>query len=111
MGATVTIAENGKEAIDAAMQGLQNGEPFDVILMDMQMPIMDGYTATSLLRNKNYKHTIIALTAHAMAEDRQKCIDAGCDDYLSKPIDKAKMQQTISKYLQDNTDQSTRLAG
>ncbi len=101
-GATVEIVENGKIAHDRAMEELHNGTPFDAILMDMQMPVMDGYAATTLLRNEGYSEPIIALTAHAMASDRQKCIDAGCDDYATKPIDRALLFETIQRQLRQH---------
>ena len=98
-GAEVTVKENGKLAADAALAARDEGSPFDVILMDMQMPVMDGYEATGLLRQKGYTAPIIALTAHAMASDRQKCIDAGCDDYASKPVNRKKLIETVRQHL------------
>ncbi|MDY0165229.1 MAG: PAS domain S-box protein [Thermoguttaceae bacterium] len=97
-GADVTVVENGQAAVDEALAAEQRGSPFDVILMDMQMPVMDGYAATQKLRQRGYKGAIVALTAHAMADDRRKCLDAGCDDYATKPIDRARLLKVVAEH-------------
>ncbi len=97
-GAQVEIAENGKIALHAALEAQDTGNPFDCILMDMQMPIMSGYEATTALRDANYTGVIIALTAHAMTGDREKCIDAGCDDFANKPINRTELINLIAIY-------------
>ena len=97
-GAEVTVADNGLIGRDLAADAREAGEPFDVILSDMQMPVLDGYTATRQLREMGYEGPVIALTAHAMAEDRQKCLDAGCDDFASKPIDRARLIEIVAHW-------------
>ncbi len=93
-GATVIIAENGRQAVEALCQGgsiegaLIDPPPVDLIVTDMQMPEMDGYAATTLLRQKGCQLPIVALTAHAMSGDMERCKAAGCDLYASKPVDK-----------------------
>jgi PAS domain S-box-containing protein len=89
-GATVATAENGKVALHLAAE-----QEFDVILMDMQMPIMDGYNAARILRDRGFAKPIIALTAHAMKGDREKCEEAGCSGYLTKPINLDTLVQTV----------------
>jgi signal transduction histidine kinase/DNA-binding response OmpR family regulator len=93
-GLQVALAVNGEIARRMALT-----KQYDLVLMDMQMPVMDGYRATSELRKAGYKGPIIALTAHAMPEDRAKCLEAGCTEYLSKPIDRRKLLATCAVYL------------
>jgi hypothetical protein len=95
-GMKVQFANNGAEGVQKAL-----AEEFDLILMDMQMPVMDGYTATRTLRDQGYQRPIIALTAHAMKEDRERCLQAGCDDYLTKPLDSNALYGAITKNLED----------
>ncbi|MEI8371490.1 MAG: response regulator [Planctomycetota bacterium] len=98
-GVQVTVADNGQIALGCVQSAQEEKNPFDVILMDMQMPVMDGYTAARRLRNEGYTGPIIALTAHAMAEDRQKCLDAGCNDYATKPIDRQNLLRTVAHWM------------
>jgi signal transduction histidine kinase/ActR/RegA family two-component response regulator/HPt (histidine-containing phosphotransfer) domain-containing protein len=93
-GADVVIAENGQIAVD-----LFNSQTFDLVLMDMQMPIMNGYAATRELRRREFKLPIIALTAYAMAEDRAECMACGCTDYLTKPVERQVLLQAIKYHL------------
>jgi CheY-like chemotaxis protein/anti-sigma regulatory factor (Ser/Thr protein kinase) len=94
MGLKVTIAENGAEAVDKAL-----GQKFDLIFMDIQMPKVNGYEAARTLRSKGIKIPIVALTAGTMEGDEEKCIEAGCDAYLSKPVILSKLIEILSKYL------------
>jgi CheY-like chemotaxis protein/HPt (histidine-containing phosphotransfer) domain-containing protein len=92
-GAQVECVENGKLAVAEA-----EAKTFDVVLMDMNMPEMDGYQATRLLRDRGYAQPILALTANAMSDDSQRCKEAGCNEYLSKPIDRAKLISLLAQY-------------
>ena len=100
-GAEVVVAENGNEAFTLALAAERENGPFDMVLMDMQMPVMDGYETTRLLRKAGFSKPIIALTAHAMMEDRRKCLDIGCDDYISKPVDLEKLLDILETYASE----------
>ena len=99
-GFEVLVATGGQEGIDITL-----AEQPDVVLMDLNMPEMDGWSATAQLREKNYKMPVIALTAHAMTGDRERAIEAGCNDYHTKPVDLKKLLKQIEKLLAEMTKQ------
>ncbi len=97
-GAAVTTVENGVDACEIAIRHLADDLAFDIVIMDMQMPMLDGYQATRRLREEGFARPIIALTAHAMPEDEKKCLAAGCDDYSPKPIEREQFLTLITRY-------------
>ena len=103
-GFAVEAVGNGAEAVRRAMHAMRegNGDAFDLILMDMQMPEVDGYEATAELRRSGYRAPIVALTAHASLTDRDKCLNAGCDSYLSKPYDLDQLLDCIREQIASN---------
>ena len=98
-GAEVEVAENGRVAVDAVAAAEEAGRPFDLVLMDCQMPEMDGYAATSALRSRGWRGAVIALTANAMDHERDRCMDAGCDHFLTKPVQAETFLRTVRHYL------------
>jgi len=102
-GAKVEVANNGQMACDAL---IHDAKTFDVVLMDMQMPVMDGYTATRTLRKTGIDAPIIALTAHAMSGARQQCLEAGCDDYTTKPVKRQTLLELIGVWANAKSDKA-----
>jgi CheY-like chemotaxis protein len=99
LGLKVETAGHGAEALDRIKQNR-----YDLVLMDCQMPVLDGYSATRRLREQEQRDTIprlpvIAMTAHAMAGDRERCLEAGMDDYLTKPLDRVLLSETLARWL------------
>jgi signal transduction histidine kinase/CheY-like chemotaxis protein len=106
-GAVVTVASHGGEAVKILTEGSQ-APPFDVVFMDLQMPEMDGFTASSLLRRDPRLRSlpIIAMTAHALVEERQHCLDAGMNDHVSKPIDPDVLFSTLMRWAKPRPRQA-----
>ena len=98
-GAEVDLAENGCIAVDKVRASLSAGRPYDLVFMDIQMPELDVFEATAKLREMGYRRPIIALTAHAMEGDRERILEAGFDDYLTKPIHRAKLLEAAARHL------------
>jgi len=86
-GAEVDVADNGRVAWDKLVEAASQGRPYDLLLTDVQMPEVDGLTLARMVRASGSRIPMVALTAHAMTEDRDRCIEAGCDGFATKPID------------------------
>ena len=104
-GLEADIANDGLEALNALKSAQEKSEPYHIVLMDCQMPNMDGYDATRAIRSSNGEIDrsipVVAMTANAMQGDKEKCFASGMDDYLSKPIDDDKLKKVLIKYLKD----------
>ena len=99
-GLEVDLASDGQIACEKVSAAAEAGAPYDLVVMDMQMPLMTGYEATAALRREGVRTPILALTAQAMAGDRDKCLAAGCDEYLSKPIDRGRLIDLVRELLE-----------
>ncbi|QDU52840.1 Aerobic respiration control sensor protein ArcB [Gimesia panareensis] len=106
-GARVDVADNGAIALQKFQEAEREGQPYHLLLTDMQMPEMDGYTLASTLRKAGADLPIVALTAHAMSDDRQKCLDSGCNDYLSKPVNSKVLAKTLLHWVTQQTATET----
>ena len=98
-GASVDLAEDGREACIHMVDALATGPRYDLVLMDMQMPVLDGYQTTGEMRRMGYQGPIVALTAHAMSGDRERCLAAGCDEYATKPVNRHELLEICSRLL------------
>ncbi|MBL8863840.1 MAG: response regulator [Planctomycetes bacterium] len=97
-GAQVTTAADGEEAVRSALAARAEGAPFDVVLMDMEMPRVDGVEAVRRLRSAGYDLPVVALTANVLVSDRRRCLEAGCDDYCTKPVRRATLLWTAARW-------------
>ena len=106
-GAEVEIVENGRLAVEAVAKAEQ---PIDLVVLDMQMPVMDGYSAAAALRVTDYEQPIVALTAHAMEGDREKALKAGCDAYAAKPINAPDFIALLTRLVREGRSMVQELA-
>ncbi len=98
-GADVVVTENGRAGVDAWQAAAAGACPFDLVIMDMQMPVLDGYAATRELRDRGFTGPVLALTANAMKSDLDRCVAAGCSDYATKPIDRRGLVNRVAGLL------------
>ena len=101
LGLEVLGVSNGRDAVELTLAALAAGNPFDLVLMDLEMPIIDGYEATRRLRGGGFSGPIVALTAHSTDDNRLECLELGCDDCLCKPIDWNRLGGVIRQFIPD----------
>ncbi len=109
-GAEVALAENGRSAVDMACAARDAGVPFDLIVMDLQMPVLDGLAATEELRSLGFRNPIVAVTARAFATDRERSFAVGCDAFVAKPVVRNDFLHLIAKFLQGDPAVASALA-
>jgi CheY-like chemotaxis protein len=100
-GCEVVQARNGKEALERIRDASDRGQPIAAIIMDMEMPVLDGYEAVRQLRADGFTAPIVAVTAFAMRQDREECLRIGCDEHISKPVDWDSFFQTLNRLMND----------
>jgi CheY-like chemotaxis protein len=98
-GYEVTIAGDGQQACELALAAWHEGRPFDIVLMDMEMPVLDGFSATARLRRDGYPGFVVALTGHTDPQDRAACLAAGCDAHLGKPVMRSPLLERMSQWM------------
>ena len=98
-GFRVATADDGAQAVDCVLAADAEGDPFQLVFMDVQMPVLDGYEATARIREAGFDLSIVALTAHAMRCDQERCLQAGCDEYATKPIGRAELVAIAKRYV------------
>ncbi|MCA9298182.1 MAG: response regulator, partial [Phycisphaerales bacterium] len=106
-GARFDLVTNGREAVDRTMAAFGAGQPYDIVLMDMMMPVMGGDAAVRELRARHYLGLIVALTANAMADDRDRCLAIGCDAFQAKPIDRNRLLECCRDLLERRGERRT----
>jgi CheY-like chemotaxis protein len=99
LGLQVVGVTNGRDAVDLAQAAQAAGNPFDLILMDLEMPIVDGFEATRRLRSGGYSGPILALSAHSSDDHRLDCLKMGCNDCLGKPFDWSHLADLIRRFI------------
>ncbi len=98
-GMDVDVANNGREALQRAQEAQARGRPYDVVLSDIQMPEMDGIELAARLRGTGYRHPLVALTANTMSGDRERCLAAGFDAHVGKPVQREELLERLASYV------------
>jgi CheY-like chemotaxis protein len=97
-GATVGVVPDGESAVDQILSAASDGNPFDVVLMDIHMPVLDGLEATRRARAAGYRGPIVAFTSLSSQWERNRCLEAGCDEHLGKPVERRELLSTVAHF-------------